>query len=492
MWHNKHIELGLIAGYSCAINDDSYAQYRRLWAEERGIVWTPKNKRPDRLRDCLRETEETLQNYKVVFTRWRTLRSLQLLFSNGTIVTCLVCSNSGDVEKIFIDKSLVGKIPDQVCSAVITEGFLVFSFLEKSRLLYVYLAKKSSMDFKKAEKISSLDPKMSFAELLGPASKRMERHLSVNQRQDMVAVWWASQSEEVWPWSPMTAEKDRSNMIIFGLSGTKLEMLCYIRTQCDPIGLSFSHNQPHHVHTVEQSLSDEDTSSIDNCIYEYSKNKIERVAVTTIPINSPVIVQERNQAEDKLLIGCQNGTLMLYDSHRRITQMTKAAVTPYYIQWHPADVVVLVCSERGEVQVFDMALAPLFIQLIATNPQPQRVLRLHKYFQNSPKLRMVTWSCEAPIMNITEGSVGCHDNLLVLFDGGPMCMLRVELGVVSHGKLGAVELVSQYIKHEQGEEFNQDGRHAVIKLMDVQYKRFEKAFLLAVDIGAKDLFMSFV
>ncbi|KXJ12588.1 WD repeat-containing and planar cell polarity effector protein fritz-like [Exaiptasia diaphana] len=474
-------------------------------------------------------------------------------FENFTVITCLVSSHSGDVEKIFIDKSLVGKIPDQVCSAIITEGFLVFAFLDKSKLLYVHLSKKSSLDFKKAEKISSLEPKLSFTDLVGPTSKRMERHLSINQRQDMIAVWWGSQSEEVWPWSPMTGEKDRSNMIIFGISGTKLEMLCFVRTDCDPIDLSFSHNQPHHVLTLEQSLNDEETSSVDNCIYEYTKNKIERVAVTTIPINSAVKVQKRNQAEDKLLIGCENGTLMLYDSHRRITQMTNAAVTPYYIQWHPADVVVLVCGEKGEIQVFDMALAPLFIQLLAANPQPQRVLQLNKYFQNPPRLDIVTWSCEAPIMNITEGSVGCHDNLLILFDGGPMCMIRVELGVLSHGKLGAVELVSEYIKHEQGEQavnflnsmnWNTEGnacfacmtlimtyllrltlnseREGLLEetlgsfyapsrpLSDVtvlqfrdpisrlsrrffhhllRYKRFEKAFLLAVDIGAKDLFM---
>ena len=35
-----------------------------------------------------------------------------------------------------------------------------------------------------------------------------------------VVVWWSvSHSEEAWPWSPMTGEKDRANMVIFGLNG---------------------------------------------------------------------------------------------------------------------------------------------------------------------------------------------------------------------------------------------------------------------------------
>lgn len=36
--------------------------------------------------------------------------------------------------------------------------------------------------------------------------------------------------------------------------------------------------------------------------------------------------------------------------------------------------------------------------------------------RNPVKLNEVSWSCEAPIGNIVDNSVGCHDNLLILFD----------------------------------------------------------------------------
>ena len=32
------------------------------------------------------------------------------------------------------------------------------------------------------------------------------------------------------------------------------------------------------------------------------------------------------------------------------------------------------------------------------------------------KLNGVLWSCEAPIGNLADNSIGCHDNLLILFD----------------------------------------------------------------------------
>lgn len=542
------------ASGSGSTGDEAYCEQRKQWGEDRGVSWILKNRRPEKLRDTLKELEDMLQNCKVVDIRWRTLRNIQLLLTNGAVVSVLVSLNSGDIEKISVDKSLAGKIPEQISQAILADSFLLFSLMDRAKLCYVYLNKKPSLDFKKLDKLSTLEPKTSYVDVPGPSIKRLQRHLSVNSRQDMVVVWWSvSHSEEAWPWSPMTGEKDRANMVIFGLNGPKLELLGFVRTECDPIHAAFSFNQPHHVHTLEQSSAGGGDSSVDSCIYEYTGTKIERVAVTTIPVKAAIVTQQRNHAEDKLLLGCTDGTLMLYDDHRRVTQMTKASLMPSLIQWHPGDAVVLVCSAEGDIQIFDMALAPVLLQLVAENPSPRHLLELKKLFTIPIKLRSVSWSCEAPIANIAENSIGCHDNLIVLLDRGPLCLLRFELGVLTNGRLGTVEMVSEYIKHDQAEEavnflnsmnWNTEGRACFSCLMlimnyllklplnsereglleealgsfyapsrplsDVtvlefrepisklsrrffhnllRYKRFEKAFLLAVDIGAKDLFM---
>ncbi|RMX46711.1 hypothetical protein pdam_00015699 [Pocillopora damicornis] len=483
--------------------ETSYSEQRRLWGEDRGISWTPKNRRPEKLRDVLKECEDLLQQNRVLDVRWRTLRNIQVLLSNGSLISILVSSSSGDIEKISLDKTLTGKVPDAINKAIVRDSFLLFSLKEKPKICYMYFNKKPSLDFKKLEKMSAMDPK--------------------------ALVWWSGHSEEAWPWSPMTAEKDRANMAIFSLNGPKIEMLSFVRSDSEPVHALFSFNQPHHILTLEQSSAGGGENSIDSCIYVYNGTKIEKLSTTTIPLKASIIVQQRNHAEDKLLLGCEDGTLMLYDDHRRVTQMTKGSL------------------------VYDMALAPVLIQLVAENPSPQHTLKLREYLLNPVKLNKVSWSCEAPIGNLSDNSLCCHDNLVILFDRGPLCLLRLELGVLTNGRLGSVELVSEYIKHEQAEEavnflnsmnWNTEGnacfacmsiimnyllklplnsereglleetlgsfyapsrplsdetvlhhRDMISKLSRrffhhlLRFRRFEKAFLLAVDIGAKDLFM---
>ena len=39
-----------------------------------------------------------------------------------------------------------------------------------------------------------------------------------------------------------------------------------------------------------------------------------------------------------------------------------------------------------------------------------------------------------------------------VYGRGPLCLLRFELGVLTNGRLGTVEMLSEYIKHDQAEE----------------------------------------
>ncbi|KAJ7382275.1 hypothetical protein OS493_036178 [Desmophyllum pertusum] len=128
--------------------EEAYCEQRRLWGEDRGVSWTPKNRRPERLRDALKECEEMLQHCKVLDVRWRTLRNIQLLLNNGSLISVLVSSSSGDIEKISIDKSLAGKVPDPVNKAIVTDSFLLFSLMEKAKLCYIHFNKKPSLDLK--------------------------------------------------------------------------------------------------------------------------------------------------------------------------------------------------------------------------------------------------------------------------------------------------------------------------------------------------------
>ena len=45
-------------------------------------------------------------------------------------------------------------------SAILADSFLLFSLMDRAKLCYVYLNKKPTLDFKKLDKLSTLEPKV--------------------------------------------------------------------------------------------------------------------------------------------------------------------------------------------------------------------------------------------------------------------------------------------------------------------------------------------
>ncbi|XP_033115818.1 WD repeat-containing and planar cell polarity effector protein fritz homolog [Anneissia japonica] len=520
----------------------------------RDLIWTPKNRRPEKLRDAIKEAEDLLTANECVVTRWKTRRQLQILLKNCVLITFQVSSHSGDVERILVDKTLQGKLcSDSISHAHITDSYIVCTFPDKSRLGLVYFNKKppSGNDpSKKMEKLSSFDPKISYIDLPGSKVRRPERCLTVNVNLEWIVVWWSMTGQEALPWTPASNERDRANIVMFSAYGGKLEELCFIATDCDPVNVAFSRSQPRHIHTLEVSSQATDDISIDTCIYECSKSKIQRATVTTIPLKAAVTTFGRNHSDDKLVLGCEDGRLVLYDDHKRLTQFVQSALMPSLVQWHPGGSVLFVAGSGAEIQVFDMALNPLTILSVGEDPRPAQLLNLAAFFRMSVTINAMEWSKPS---GSHDYIVDAHDIMMLLFDRGPVCMLQLHLGVKSRGKLGPKELIQHYLDHKQIEEavnllnalnWNTEStscfscltkvvnyllrlplnaqREAaletslgsfyapvrpiseviVIEYRDpisrlarrffhqlLRYKRFDKAFLLAVDLHSRDLFM---
>lgn len=364
-------------------------------------------------------------------------------------------------------------------------------------------------------------------------------------------VWWPTSSEEAWPWSPMSSEKDRANMIVLSLHGPNIDVLTFARTECDPIYAGFSSLQPHRVFTVEQAMSGGGDTTAQCCTYEIVQGKIQRISVTSIPLKSHVICQCRNPSEDKLVLGCSDGSLVLYDEVRKATLMIRASVVPVSVAWHPQGTVFFAASARGDLQVFDLALTPLRIQLVSEDQMTQRVLQLHKFFKSQMSLKEIKWCQHDP--DSVDWNGDYTDALFMHFEKGPPCLLQLHLGVVSRERFSGLELIKEYLKNRQVDEavtllssmnWDTDGTTAYSSLSTIvnhllrlplnaeresqlettlgtfyapkyplsevvildfrdpisrlarrffhhllRYSRFDKAFLLAVDIGARDLFM---
>ncbi|GFS16395.1 WD repeat-containing and planar cell polarity effector protein fritz homolog [Elysia marginata] len=60
--------------------EQPYNDEKQQFEEGRDVIWTPRNKRPERLRDNLKEVEELLSQYMCVRKRWRNRYVLQVIW----------------------------------------------------------------------------------------------------------------------------------------------------------------------------------------------------------------------------------------------------------------------------------------------------------------------------------------------------------------------------------------------------------------------------
>ncbi|KAM6221737.1 WD repeat-containing and planar cell polarity effector protein fritz homolog [Rhynchocyon petersi] len=522
-------------------------------AESRDYPWTLKNRRPEKLRDSLKELEELMQNSQCVLSKWKNKCVCQLLFGSGVLASL---SLSGpQLEKVVIDRSLVGKlISDTISDALLTDNFIILSFLAQNKLCFIQFTKKiGSPDINKTlEKLSALDYKISYCEIPGPVNRTTERHLAINCVQDMVACWWPLDSEDVWPWAPISSEKDRANLLLLGHAQGGLKVLSSIRTEWNPLDVHFGTKQPHQMFTVACSISEDKEPMADCYIYECARNKFQCLSVTRIPLKSKAISCCWNVTEDKLILGCEDSSVILYETHRKVTLLVQAELFPSLISCHPGGAILIVGSNQGELQIFDMVLSPINIQLLAEDRSPRATLQFKKCFDVPSSLVEMQWIAPQAFSQKPErGHI--FDLLFLRFDRGPLGVLLFKFGIFTGGQLSLVDIIFQYIHCDEIHEavnilssmnWDTQGQQCFISMTAIvnhllrqkltpereaqleaslgtfyaptrplldttileyrdqiskyarrffhhllRYQRFEKAFLLAVDIGARDLFM---
>lgn len=206
-----------------------------------------------------------------------------------------------------------------------------------------------------------------------------------------------------------------------------LQVLSSVRTEWDPLDVCFGAKQPYQVFTVERSISVDKEPMADSCIYECVRNKIHCMSVTRIPLRSKAISCCRNVTEDKLILGCEDSSVVLYETHRRVTLLAQAELLPSLISCHPSGAILLVGSNQGELQIFDMALSPINIQLLAEDRLPRETLQFNKFFDVSSSLVQMQWIAPLVVSQKTENR-HIYDLLFLRFDRGPLGVLLFKLG----------------------------------------------------------------
>ncbi|XP_057703330.1 WD repeat-containing and planar cell polarity effector protein fritz homolog isoform X2 [Corythoichthys intestinalis] len=421
------------------------------FTEARGYWWTPANRRPERLRDSLKELEELLQTNTCVHTRWRNTHCCQLLLSSGILVTLTL--SGPQLEQVCIDRALVGRLPgDTVTEAVLGDGLLVLSFLKQSQLAVVFLNKKNRDNTpesgRDAEKISPSTIKVTSVEVPGWAH-RTHQGLALNWTQDMALCWWRSSDhdEGLWPWTSKNAHGN--NLVLLGCSALEsLKVLSSMQTEGDFLVCTFSNFQPNQLLTVEApagSQNSREASWARACMYDYGKGRLQRVSAIRITLPSPPVCCVHHPGETMLLLSLADSSLVLYDHRRGVSLRASCPAPPTLLAWHPAGAFVAVAA-ASDLMFLDVSLAPVKVAPLGEEVSPAAVLQLGRHLLCPGSMQILQWATGP------EGGTNEVDTLMLTFHGGLFGVLKLQLGVLSGDHLGPVPVLQQRLRLCQEQE----------------------------------------
>ncbi|OAD59680.1 WD repeat-containing and planar cell polarity effector protein fritz [Eufriesea mexicana] len=468
------------------------------------------------------------------------------MLSNALLIQIQVSISTGDICKMTFDKYLIGKLLEHISDVIITKNYILCTYND-NQVTVVHFTRSKRHVF---DKINKLEPKLSTIDLFGPNGRRLDKKVQTNKCGDLILIWWKSTMNEVYPWSPAVKEHDRANIHLYRLLGVKLELICYIRSEFDPLCIIFDPCSDNIIHSVEQKVSRKGEVTIEWRTYEVSQqDKLQRIAMVSVPLPTHTSCVKFSPTQELLLLCCIDGSVIIYDQTRATTISVKAAFIPTLASWHSDGIIFVVGNDKGQFQHFDIALSCIKSQTLSEEVAQANILDLSSYFRIQPALLRMEWN--------KKNDLNCYINLynhgnsllLLIFQRGPLgvikmlegnsftgdvlvkrylslsqveqatslllamnwdthsraCMhalnqivnylfklpLTTERENLIQNALGSfhvpIKPISQVIEEEYGDEIRDLTRRFFHHLL--RYHMFEKAFRLAIDLNDHDLFM---
>ncbi|KAG7204560.1 hypothetical protein KM043_004984 [Ampulex compressa] len=526
--------------------DNLHEEGKRSYSQMRGMIYVPTNKKGSKLKDSIKYMEEQLKDNSIIYCQWYDDCILQLMLSNGLLFQIQINISTGDIQKIVFDKYLVGKLSEHLSDVIITRSHIICVYNDHQATV-VYFSKTKRHVF---DKISKLESKLSTIELFGPNGRRLDKKVQVNKCGDLILIWWKTTMNEVYPWSPNVKEYDRANIHLYRLSGIKLELICYIRTEFDPLCITFDACHDNVIHSVEQKVSRKGEVTVEWRTYEVSQqDKLQRIAVISVPLPTHTSCIKFSPNQELLLLCCIDGSVIIYDQTRATTAIVKAAFIPTLASWHGEGVIFVIGNDRGQFQHFDISLSCIKSQTLSEETTPANILDLSSYFRIQPALVRMEWNKRTEPSCYVDFYDHGNSLILLLFQRGPIGVIKVIQGNTLSGDtlvkrylslsqieqatslllamnwdthprdcmhslnqilnylfklpltperenliqnaLGSfhvpVKPISQAIEEEYGDEIRDLTRRFFHHLL--RYRMFETAFRLAIDLNDHDLFM---
>ncbi|KAL1487045.1 hypothetical protein MTO96_008349 [Rhipicephalus appendiculatus] len=161
--------------------EELYIDAKEAYAKAKGIMWTPSNKRPEKLRECIWEFEDIMNAQKCISARWITPGLLQVRVHKPANILLAVSSLL-----VSVDRYLVGRLASEhVTDAILENHNLLISYYEP-KMTYACFG-KPLIGTDGVRKLSSVDAKLVTFDILGLAGRRLERKLSLNSLKDWLA-----------------------------------------------------------------------------------------------------------------------------------------------------------------------------------------------------------------------------------------------------------------------------------------------------------------
>ncbi|XP_050491279.1 WD repeat-containing and planar cell polarity effector protein fritz isoform X2 [Bombus huntii] len=526
--------------------DHLHEEAKKSYCQKRGMIYVPTNKKGNKLKDSIKYLEEQLKDNTIVHCQWYDDCVLQLMLNNALLIQIQVNIATGDVCKITFDKYLIGKLLEHISDVIITKNYILCIYND-NQVSVVHFTRSKRHVF---DKINKLEPKLSTIDLFGPNGRRLDKKVQTNKCGDLILIWWKSTINEVYPWSPAVKEHDRANIHLYRLIGVKLELICYIRSEFDPLCIMFDACNDNIIHSVEQKVSRKGEVTIEWRTYEVSQqDKLQRIAMVSVSLPTHTSCVKFSPTQELLLLCCIDGSVIIYDQTRATTASVKAAFIPTLASWHSDGIIFVVGNDKGQFQHFDIALSCIKSQTLTEEAAQANILDLSSYFRIQPALLRMEWNKKTDLNCYINLHNHGNSLLLLIFQRGPLGVLKMLEGnsftgdvlvkrylslsqveqatslllamnwdthsracmhalnqIVNYlfklpltterenliqNALGSfhvpIKPISQAIEEEYGDEIRDLTRRFFHHLL--RYHMFEKAFRLAIDLNDHDLFM---
>ncbi|XP_070141278.1 WD repeat-containing and planar cell polarity effector protein fritz isoform X3 [Drosophila kikkawai] len=307
------------------------------------------------------------------------------------------------------------------------------------------------------EKIANMDPRIFHVIIPGATERKLARHLTVNGSFDLFVVWTQSSQNEVYPWRPTIRDQDRANIHVFKIKGLQLESMAYCWSENDPLCVDFLRSSESQIITLEQKVSRKGDISAEICSYELAAGKMQRTAITSIPMGAQICSFAFSPDQEKLFLGSIDRNICLHDL---VQQSTKYAnqieIVPNQCAWHCDSAMLCVANERSVLQCFDLALATIGHQLVSESVTPSSLMDLSHYFVAQPTLLRVDFSRKPDLGTFKHTYAQTDCLLLLIYEQGPLACMRLFGGAGMRGDihnsgLTADVIADKYLRLQQPE-----------------------------------------